>query len=101
MRITIDSDKTSRGICSGELREFGKKVLHGIEKKESGLFEALLKPERTLENCLIVTKPSHAAIWNTIMGHASANTMSKTFPLVNGVTLKNCDLNGKCEVCIT
>ena len=101
MRITFDSDKSGRGICCGELKESREQVLKGIESKESGLFEALIKPEKKLERCHIVTKKSDTELWHTRLGHGSETTMSKTVAIVNGITLKNCELSGMCDVCAT
>ena len=101
MRVTFDSDRNGRGICTGQKRSSGNTVLIGIENKESGLFEALLKPEMDNHKCSLASISDDVLLWHARLGHASSSTISKTIPIVKGIDLTNSKMNVKCPVCTT
>lgn len=99
VKVTFDSAKNGRGLCTAEHSPTSRKVFTAVENKENGLFEAVLRSKETLKKRALVVGSDTSELWHLRLGHASSSTMEKTIPLVQGMCLKKCELNDVCETC--
>ena len=87
-------DNTSR--C--EVRSINPKVtfMTAIEKGNTGLYEAMLKPIKKEEQALIHTA-CKGSLWHEGLAHVSDGTLEKSVPLLKGIGVKTISPSHVCE----
>ena len=99
--IVFDEDVKGREFCNVVLRENERIQLVAVEKEQTGLYEALIKPfvrtEPAAEPRAMIGSLDGNTVWHNRFGHVTGAMVRKSAPLVRGINIEDVKPVQKCE----
>lgn len=85
LKVVFGSNENHRGKCVAQVNKTGNIPFVGVEGKENGLYDALMRPK--LYFSLMLTLTEKEKLWHDRLGHANIQMINETLHLINGIDM--------------